>query len=96
MTDIAPCEGHSQIFDSINWGDHQSARRFCVDPETNTPRCELYRACVRMTTAERAGELGAHCVEGTRAGVLYIDGEPVTSPRPRGRNGGRRAVTTNA
>lgn len=84
--DIAPCEGHSAIFDSVHWGDHQGARRFCVDPQTDAPRCEFYAACLRMTAAEQAGELGAHCVEGTRAGSLYIGGQRVTKPRATGQS----------
>jgi hypothetical protein len=83
MLDVAPCEGRSELFDSVFWGDHQGARRFCVDPKTDEPRCQFYAACLRMTAAERAGELGAHCVEGTRAGSLYIDGKLVTKPRAR-------------
>lgn len=92
MIDVAPCEGHQQIFDSIHWGDHQGARRFCVDPITDEPRCEFYAACVRMTAAEQAGELGSHCIEGTRAGSLYVNGRRVTAPKETGRGGGRQAT----
>ena len=79
------CIGNDQLMLSTHPQDHQQAKKFCAD-------CPALTWCQRHTQRCLEDESYGLGVDGTWAGVLYVNGRVSTS----GRGGGRKPVTANA